>query len=154
MKTFKTTRDVVDWLRRNHRHLSRIYARQRDAAAKERIRMLLDYLSRHEQTLETALADLQQEEPEAVLDTYFQYVPEDLEEVTFFEDGVLQKPDLTVDDVIRIVVRNDEALTRLYGRLAQTAPTAPVTDMFERLKENLEQERARSVENALRLKDI
>jgi hypothetical protein len=153
METFKTTRDITEWLRKTHRHLSRFYAHRRKVADQERVRLLLDYLSRHEQNLEKALADVQRESGEVALDTYFQYVPDALDDLTV-DDGQLQNPDMTVDDVLRIVIRKDEALTRLYGRLAQSAPAPAVKNMFDRLQEKLERDRIRMVQNATHLKDI
>jgi hypothetical protein len=153
METFKTTRDITEWLRKMHRHLSQFYDQRRKVADKERVRLLLDYLSRHEQTLEKALADVQSESGEVVLGTYFQYVPDELDDLTV-DHGQLQNPDMTVDDVLRIVIRKDEALTRLYGRLAQSAPAASVKNMFVRLQEKLERDRASMVQNATQLKDI
>ena len=153
METFKTTRDITEWLRKTHRRLSRFYDQHRKVADKERVRLLLDYLSRHEQTLEKALADLEDEARQQILDTYFQYLPEEFDELRF-DDLHLLESDMTVDDVIRIVTRNDEALTRLYDRLAQTAAIPSVKDMFVRLRDQLEEERTRLVENAMHLKDI
>jgi rubrerythrin len=153
METFKTTRDITEWLRKAHRHLSRFYAQRRKVADQERVRLLLDYLSRHEKTLEKALADLEDEAGQHIMDTYFQYLPEEFDELRF-DDRQLQESDMTVDDVIRIVIRNDEALTRFYDRLAQTAAIPSVKDMFVRLKDQLEEERTRFVENAMHLKDI
>jgi rubrerythrin len=149
----KTTRDITEWLRKTHRHLSRFYEQRRNIADRERVRLLLDDLSRHEKTLEKALADLEDEARQHILDTYFQYLPEEFDELRF-DDRHLQASDMTVDDVLRIVIRNDEASTRLYDRLAQTADIPSVKDMFGRLRDKLEEDRARLVENAMHLKDI
>ena len=49
---FETTKDVLDHARDFHRQLSDHYAQLRDKAERERVKMLLDYLSRHEKHLD------------------------------------------------------------------------------------------------------
>ena len=70
MKRFKQTKDVLDYARTFHRQLSEYYDSLSKLAEKQRVKMLLDYLSRHEKHLDEILADYEEDASKKVMNTW------------------------------------------------------------------------------------
>ena len=66
------THSVIDLAREFHEQVGEYYHRLADAAQQTRVRLLLDYMSQHEQRLASALADYEDLAPKAILNTWLQ----------------------------------------------------------------------------------
>jgi rubrerythrin len=143
--SFEQTRDVIDRARAFHRDLRDFYRRLEDVAVKERVRILLDYLSRHEQVMEGRLAECEATHDRGVLNTWFKYTPPPIrEEIGKF----VIRPDMSAEAVIRMALQFDETLLRLYAHAADLAPTPEVKDLFQQLHDEGRKERAKLVRDA------
>lgn len=151
-KTFERTQDVLDHARIFHNELRRLYEQLSTETEKERVRMLLDYLSRHEEHLEESLAAYEEGASKRVLDTWFKYVPAE-DKLEKFRDVKLE-PDMSVDDVVDVALRMDDCLVDLYKEMAEVAVSQEVKEVFTNLLEMEEQEKHKLVRNALQLKEI
>ena len=129
-----------------------MYGIQRDESRKARVKLLLDYMSRHEEHLSTSLKSFEDNASAKLLDTWFQYAPDEamLEDLTCFECH----PDMNIDDLIRLAMRLDGALVRFYSRIAEQAQSTEVRDLFTGLVELEEQEQVRMQKNALDIRDL
>jgi rubrerythrin len=133
MKSFIQTRYVLDLSRQFHRQLSEFYGQLADRAERQRVKLLLAYLSRHEDYLRTCLEGYEERVPRATLDTWLQYVPDepplgDLATLTV-------EPAMTVKDVTEIALRLDDGLIGFYRALADEAASSEVRDLFDNLLE-------------------
>ena len=133
MPAFKQVRDVFDLSRRAHRHLSALYERLAHQADRQRVKLLLDYLSRHEANLQSCLQRCQQDLSAKLLDVWLQYVPEALPWAEV--DALLATPDITVDQVTDLALRLDAALVEFYAELAENAESREVRELFENLRQ-------------------
>ncbi|MEN8254254.1 MAG: hypothetical protein ABFR33_02180 [Verrucomicrobiota bacterium] len=130
---FDQTKDVLEHAREFHRKLSVFYGGLKESTSKERVRTLLDYMSRHEKYLDDCLAQYEEQVSDNVLDTYFKYESESngLAAIDTFEI----KPDMDVDDVVAAARHFDDYLIAFYREMAQRALSEKVREIFENLLE-------------------
>lgn len=128
---FNQTKDVLEQARKFHHKLSEFYDNLKDSAEKERTRALLDYLSRHEQYLESCLKEFMEEVSKNVLDSYFQYGSEasSLKGITDFQI----KASMDVEDVVAAAMHFDACLIKFYREMADKAHSDKVREVFENL---------------------
>lgn len=153
MKTFQQARDVVDHTRNFHHQLSEFYEKLKRETERERVKMLLDYLSRHEKHLEETLAQYEDDVSEKILDAWFQYVPEE-EDQDLSPEKLHVKPDMSVEDVIRMALQLDDYLVKLYEGMVERANFPEVREAFLNLLELEKQEQHQVSKNALSMTDI
>ena len=146
------TRDILADAEAFHRQIGEYYQQLSDQAEKQRIKMLLDYLSRHEEQLADSLADYEQSASTAVMDTWFQ----SKHKLNFCETlkDVEVKPEMSVDDVIDLGLKLDECLITMYRDLAENAQCEDVRTVFQNLLDMEEEEKRQLVRNSLRVMDI
>ena len=152
MKSFERTQDVLDHARAFHKELQRLYQQLSTETEKERVKMLLEYLSRHEEHLEQSLSAYEAGASKRVLDTWFKYVPQE-DKLQKFRDVKLE-PEMSVDDVIEVALQMDNCLVDFYKDMAEVAVSQEVKEVFTNLLEMEEQEKHKLVRNALQLKEI
>lgn len=152
MKTFERTQDVLDHARTFHNELRRLYEQLSTETQKERVKMLLEYLSRHEAHLEESLAAYEAGASKRVLDTWFKYVPQE-DKLKEFQDVKLE-PDMSIDDVVDVALRMDNCLVEFYKDMATMAVIPEVKEVFTNLLEMEEREKHKLVRDALQLKEI
>lgn len=129
MHPFKQIRDIFSISRGFHDQLSLFYERLRDRTQRKRVRLLLDYLSRHETNLNRCLGQFADHTSSAVLDTWVQYVP-DAEPFPHLET-LRVAADMSTDDVVALALRLDDALIQFYEQLRDEAGSAEVREVFE-----------------------
>jgi rubrerythrin len=149
---FEQVRDVLEYARTVHRQLSEFYKNLGEQAEKERVKMLCDYMSRHEKHLEESLADYEDGAAENVLNTWFQFAPSEEMFATLRDFKVT--PALSVDQVVRLAMEVDDCLINYYRTMAESADTEEVREIFNNLVSMEEHEKVRFARNALRLEDL
>jgi len=124
-------RDVFDLAREFHQNLSEFYAGLAGRTDRTRVKLLLDWLSRHEANLQTGLQRFEEDRTNDVLDAWMEYAPEE----SPFEglDAVTIEGQLTVDEVAEMALRLDDALVTFYQDVAEHAEVPEVKRLFETL---------------------
>lgn len=150
---FEQMRDVLAHATRFHRQVSDFYRQAHDKSGRERVKMLLDYMSDRESELADALDTFVAEASPEVLDTWFQFT--DDEHTLRPECPSLElPPDMSIDDVLQLAKRFHECLTRLYGELAEAAESEHVRDVFQNLLEASAREWKKLMRNVDLMMDI
>ena len=127
--SFQRLRDIIVQVRRFHTELSAHFHALNDTEQQERVRMLLDYLSRHESHMARVLKKFEQDASPKVLDTWFQYtVPFDPE-----AEKLPPHPNLSMEEVIDRATRFDECLVDLYKTLALESGLNDIKEVCEQL---------------------
>ncbi len=147
MIAFERTRDILDHARQFHRKLGELYARSGESADKEKLKILLHYMSRHEQYMEECLSGYAADAQKKVLDAWFKFPPT-MPDCDCFECVDL-KADLTVDQLIDTAVRVDKCLIRLYQMGAEKASSQEVRDLFTKLLDMEKREESKALRNAM-----
>ncbi len=114
--------------------------------------MLLEYLISREQKNEETLLTYKKEASVNVLNSWFQYIPENI------PDNCLKEIDLSVelttDDVVDYVLRLNNCLIEMYKGLINETDVEDVKDVFVSLLKGIEKEEKNLVRDAALLNDI
>lgn len=124
------TRDILEQARRFHRDLAAYYERLESTVQKERVRMLLEYLRRHELALEREIANYEESARKALLELWYKCAPADFG-VSLADIGF--PPDPSYEEVVDLALKMDERLLELYERAARLAPDPRARELFSAL---------------------
>ncbi len=141
------TRDILEQARRFHRDLRAYYETLGKGNQQERVRLLLDYMQRHEETLDKCLEQYALGAGPGVLNTWFKHAPE-ISAAECFE-GIDVHDDMSVDEVIRVSLQLDDRLIAYYRRLADLAVAEEVKDLFNDLLREEQNEERRMARDAI-----
>ncbi len=145
-------REIINSARAFHQRASAFYQQLNDKAESARVKMLLDYLVRHEAHLDRALADYTQEVRLKALDSWYQYAQDKCLLQPF---DVSQYPvDMTVEDVMKIGLNIDSCLLASYRGMAEAATSSKVREIFESLLLMEEQQKHKRARVALEINDM
>lgn len=149
---FKTSGDLLELASQMHDGLAHYYQRLSDGNGKEKVRMLLDYLSRHEQNLAEAAQRYSKEAPDAIRNAWFSQEL-DFEFVKCIPPA---KPveQMSVDEVIDLAIQLDDCITDLYQMIAAQSELPAVKEAFSNLVSQERQEKMRMVRQAMQLNDM
>jgi hypothetical protein len=131
-------RDAFDLSREFHQDLSEFYAGLAGHAERMRVKLLLDWLSRHEANLQACLQRYEDDHANTVLNAWMKYAPDE----SPFEglDNLALPGELTVDEVAGLALKLDAALITFYRDIADHADAADVRQLFDTLREMAESE--------------
>jgi len=152
MKTYKQTYDIIDCLRSFHKQMQDFYERLHEKDEKQKVKMLLDYLSRHEKHREETLAKYEEEASKKVMETWFKYIPRNISPDCL--ENIVINSNMSVDDVIGIAMHFNNCLVQLYTRLVENTSGNEVRNVFICLLERMKKEKMNLARDALWLNDI
>lgn len=147
--TTHTAREVLQEVIRFHGDLASHYETLRDTVDETDSQLLLDYLSRHELSLQSTVHRCGTELREEALETplpWSEHLP------SARELPLLETP--AVDAVVALGRRMDHTLIERYERLASSAPDASLRRLFRALLVQERQEQARLETARLCLPDL
>jgi len=146
-----TARNLLEAVSHFHQQLGLFCEKNARINKDERVRMLLDYIGRHEYHMAEALNHYEDQARQKVLNTWFNNIPPDLLKSPDKNDLT---PDSTIDDVIAWAIRMDDSVIELYRTMADEAATAEVKKVVNGLLEMEEREKLKTVRSALRINDL
>ena len=152
MQTYKTVKEVIDFLETYHRRLKDFHQKQRDTVNSERLQMLLDYIGRHRKNIQDVLENISQKDQDIILKTWIQFVP--------FSETILSEEQLTdsrqdIDGVVHQALEIEDSLIRFYNKMIhQNGIPEPVKEFFQHLIKIEAQEKAQVAETAQQIKDL
>lgn len=144
---FKTVRDILDQARAFHRDLAERYRRAGEGAGREKLKVLLDFMGRHEQHMAHHLEGYEAEAAGRILGSWFKYSPAapDLGAI----EGVELRPDMTVEEVVAVSLKFDAALVAFYREAASESRSQEVKDFFAKVADMEQREGIRRLRHAL-----
>jgi rubrerythrin len=140
---FEQVKDVFDYGIELHAQLRTLYGSIGEQAEQERVRMLMDYLSSHERNREEAMQRFGRDPHANVFDVWLQYAP-DARIEQMLKDCVI-RPDMSVDDAVKIAMTFDNALIEIYKEAAREAQDTTAKAVFTNLVEMEEREQQRFI---------
>ena len=149
---YKTVKDVVDYSRKLHQQISKLYQEISQDQTQERVKMLLDYLQRHEAHLEKSLNQFEHDKSQAVLDSWFQYAPD--QSITEVLESIEITNHMSTDEVITMALKLDDYFIELYEGMVENASSSAVKSVFQNLLEMEQQEKIRTSRAALTIHDM
>jgi len=126
--------DIINHARNFYSQLSKYYDELSIVADRERVKILLDYLSECEKRHEQALADYEDIAPHDVIDTWFKCGAD--KTINEFSEPSKLTSDMDVDAVVREALRLDQCLSDLYQEVIDRAQTDRIKEIFTNLLES------------------
>ncbi len=148
---YKNTREILEHVQAVHRGLEQKYLGLGAQAGEERVRLLLEYLGRHESHIREALEQYEADASDEILDTWFPHA---------FDVSI--EPDLNrlvgdeandFDALLRHAVEFDDRIVELYRVLANEAHTERLREVFAALLRMEERGRNTMVRDALMFRE-
>jgi hypothetical protein len=149
---YEQTKDVLERARGFHHKLAELYRQMGESTGKPRLKLLLEYMSRHEAGLEACLQGYEKLADRRVLDTWFQFTPGSVPEQPCPDFD----PDagLSVGEVVRMALEFDACLLRYYEQLVEEAPSDELRDLFQELLECGKREAVELSRSALEVEQL
>ncbi|MGK0249072.1 MAG: hypothetical protein ACI910_001807 [Oleispira sp.] len=149
--SFKTVRDVLQLSQDIHSNAAILYHQLRDQTQRERIDMLLKFLSLHEEELALTLAKVQDDVSEHILNEWHQT---ELTSIASILEGCKEcHPDISVEELVGLALTVDDALISLYRHMASEASTDTARQLFNSLVVLEENEKMKTARTALSIND-
>lgn len=148
----KQVKEFVEFGRQFHAAIGRLYETLGEHAELERVRMLLDFLQRHEQNLEAALARFEKNSHSGILEAWLEYSPSLDVDAVLAEIKLPEKP--SSDDIIAAALKFDDALIELYREVAEKAVNHNTRVTFQSLLTLEQGEKNQIARAALSLQDM
>lgn len=151
MSTLRTS-DVLDQAREFHARLASYYAGLSDGTGSERLRLLFDYLSRHEEQLSSCLHRYRHDAAPRILDVWLQNVPDERALASCAVLNLDTAADL--EDIIATALKYDDCVIDLYEHMQSLASQEEVRDVFANLVAMERHEQQRATRNAQMICDF
>jgi hypothetical protein len=149
--SFKTVRDVLQLSQDIHKNAAILYEQLREQTQRERIDMLLKFLSQHEEELAQTLAKVQGDVSERILDEWHQT---ELTSIASVLDGCKQcHADISLQELVELALKVDDSLISLYRHMASEASTDEGRQLFNNLVVLEENEKMKTARAALSTND-
>lgn len=151
MIRYSQVKNMLEQVSDFHGQLVQYYDRLSKEAEQQRVKMLLDHMSKHEQDLQDGLRAYEETATQNVMDTYVdcEYCNEIL--ATCRQTPIA--PETSVEGVIKVAMDVDNCLLRFFREVAEHAETERVRDVFRNLVEMEESELRKLAMNALQAMD-
>lgn len=149
----ETLRDVLNWTKEFHQHLNQCLSHCADKNTNERAKLILAYLSDHEESLAKVVNDFETSGNENALNTWcYEYVNKQ----PIVRHGHCDAPfaDLDAVQIMDVIVDQHQQVIELYRFLASRADIPSTQEMLTSLGSLEEHEIMRMVQSANRFEDI
>lgn len=149
---FETTHDLLTQASELHAGLARYYERLAAESGKEKVKMLLDYLARHERNLSAVVSRFSDEAAAVVRNAWFK---QELDS-GFIKCIPPARPvdELSLDELVDLAIQLDDCIADLYQLIAVNSELPEVRDAFVNLVALERAEKMRMVRQAMRLDDL
>jgi hypothetical protein len=144
--------EVVDFLKTYHQQLQNFFLKYQDTVNSERLKMLLDYIRRHENNIQYVLETINEKDRDIILKTWIQFVPFT---ETILPEEQLTDPNQDIDSIVQQVFELDDNLIRFYDkRIHQAGVSGPVKEFFQHLISLEEKQKTQISEAAQQIKAL
>lgn len=128
----KQIKDILDHIRAVHHELNKVCHQLSAGEPDERLRLLLAYIGRHEESFNIAVRRYEKEaSARTVLDTWLQFTADESISEAFRELDL--HPGMTAEEIVEQVLSFDTKLVDLYRDLAESTSSSQVRDLFSDL---------------------
>ena len=124
-------RDFIDSIIMFHRNLSEFYNELSASVEKERIRILLNHMARHEKNMMKSLKNYEKEASAAILDISVQFDPDAPEKLPC--ENLRIHKDMTPDAVITMALEFDDCIIRIFEKVLNCSDNNDLKDVFSNL---------------------
>lgn len=152
---FETAREVLDHAKKFHSQLSVFYQGLATGQCPGKAKLLLNYLVQHEKKLADALRRFENDAPNGVLETWFQYThDEDNLKIPQQENLPSKESKKSIEGISEYFMAVGDELISLYEEMAKQADEIQLKDIFTNLADMQKQEQRIFSMNVNRLADL
>ena len=149
---YQTVKDVVDHSRVLHQEISSFYQKLSEDQSQERVGMLLTFLKRHEDQLESSLCQFEKDKSQKVLESWLQYAPD--HNMADVMAGLTVSDHMSADEVVSMALKLDDYFIDLYQGMVNSTGSSSVKAVFQNLLDMEQQEKIRVSKSAIQLNDM
>lgn len=153
MQTYRQTRDILHWLVGRHTHLADIYRTSRARDGQRRAGWLLDRMWGQQEALGEIIRAFETSAPAEVLDTYFQYIPEE-DDAAVYLDNLTARQDLTDQAATELVMTSSRQFEQLYRKLADMADFDTVRETFASMAQKIRRQQEKAAQGLGPFQDV
>ncbi|TIH12839.1 hypothetical protein D0S45_16955 [Marinifilum sp. JC120] len=152
MTTVQTAKDVIEQTRAFHNRLVSFYKDLSYQVDKERVKILLEYMSRHHENLVGIMDEYESRISEQVLNTWFMYVNKECDLSPFFSADL--GPEMTAQQVMQLAVDLDKCLLETYEAMLQNDIPDDVSAVFQGFVDMEKREKIKLAKSALKIETL
>ena len=145
----KQVHEFVDFGKHLHGKLKALFDELNERAQLERVKMLLDFLSRHEEHMEESLARFEKESRHGILEAWLEYSPGLDINYVMCKFHLSENP--STDEIIQLALDFDDTLVNLYKEVAEKVNDSKVKEVFKNLLQLEEKEKIQVARAAMML---
>lgn len=149
---YETAKDLLGEAASLHEGLARYYQRLSGEAERERVRLLLDYLARHEANMADVLDRFGKETADRVRNAWFKYELDG----EFVKCIPPARPvqDMSTSEIVDLAIQLDDCIIDLYQLIAMQSELPEAREAFTNLVALERTEKMRMVRQAMGLEDL
>lgn len=152
MSIMEQTKYVFHLAQNIHSHLSKIYHTVGNSTDRERLKLLLEYMSSQEKIIKSCIEEYENSLSRKVLNTWFKYVPKDIQ--IDYSKILSVNSSTDIDDIITLALDIDDKLISMYSEMAEHSDCESVKDAFSNLVQLEQQNKKNLVRSYMRFEDI
>lgn len=145
--------ELLRWIADFHAQQQRCYTEAAESTDDQRVRMALEYLAEHEQTMQSELERYLEQAHAELLDTWFDDAVA-LPHTIAVEHQQADHAALDVEDVLATGITVHRTIEALYRQRQVTAPTPEIGELFDALVRHQNAELRRMVRDMGRLQSM
>lgn len=149
---YSQVKNMLDQIRDFHGQLVEYYERLSKETEQQRVKMLLEHMSKHEQELQEGLRAYEEIAAKNIMDSFVDCAYCDEILATCRHTPVA--PETSIEGVIKVAMDVDNCLLRFFREVAESAETERVREVFKNFIDLEEGELRRLAMNALQATDI
>jgi len=152
MQKFDQIKDVFEYSQEIHTRLAKFYDELNDKHQSSRIKILLDYLGRHERNITECLSQYEKDMAQKMMDTWLEYAP-----TTNINDKIKYFPlqsDISLQQIVETALDLDNAIVELYRDVRDHVDIPELKALFQNMIEMEDNEKKRLVRDAMMLDDM
>ncbi len=152
LRKFEQVRDVIEYGKFLHQEMKALAERIEDQEQSKRLKLLLDYLKRHEDELSRSLDKFKEETQAHVLNLWLPYPPSS--EIEKKLRNLEIHPNMSLEEIAELVFEFEDALIELYKQALSEIDDEHVQEVLQNLVQLEDAEKRRFAMNLARFEGI
>ncbi len=152
MTNVQTAKDVIEQVKAFHVRLGNFFQKLSEEVEKDRVKLLLEYMSRHHDNLAYIMEEYEESVAKRILDTWVMYVNEECDLSPFFDAKL--GPNMTAQEALLVAADLDKCLIETYEAMLQNDIPDDVSEVFEGLLEKEKQGKIKMAKAALKIETL
>lgn len=152
MTRVQTAGDVIEQTKAFHQMLSEFYENLSGQVEQERVKLLLEYMSRHQENIASVMKEYAADVAEKILNTWLMFSAKECDLSPFTEARI--DMNMSPQEVIDIAIRIDDCIIETYKAMLNKEVPDDISCVFEDLLKLEEREKVKMAKAALKIETL